>query len=104
VRPDVLLRVLCGQFKVEVVQAIIAQQVQHEGEQRHQLPAHLLLRAVDMASSCVMPRTRIRPWTTPDFSNRYTVPNSNSRNGSSPYERPRDRKIRLWNGQFIGLR
>ena len=31
----------------------------------------------------VSPRTRVSPCTTPDFSYRYTVPNSNSRSGSS---------------------
>ena len=34
-------------------------------------------------SSWVKPRARVRPCTTPDFSYRYTVPNSNSRSGSS---------------------
>ena len=35
------------------------------------------------ASSIVSPRTRVSPCTTPDFSYRYTVPNSNRRSGSS---------------------
>ncbi len=50
-----------------------------------------------------MARTRVSPCTTPDFSNRYTDPNSNNRSGSSRYERPRERKIRLCIGQFIAL-
>jgi hypothetical protein len=56
------------------------------------------------ASSMVRPRTRVRPWTTPDFSYRYTAPNSKYRSGSSRYDRPRARYTRMWKGQFIGFR
>ena len=42
------------------------------------------------ASSWVMPRTRVRPWSTPERSKRYTVPSSNSRSGSSRYDRACD--------------
>jgi hypothetical protein len=46
----------------------------------------------------------VSPCTTPDFSYRYTVPNSKNRRGSSRYDRPRDRKIRFCMGQFMAFR
>ena len=45
---DELLRVAGGQLQVEVVQPVVAQQVEHEAEQRVQLAGHLLLGAVDV--------------------------------------------------------
>ena len=66
---DVLVRVLGRQLEVEVVEAVVAEQVEDEGQQRAQLVAHLPSIVVKMcASSWVMPRTRVRPWMTPDFS------------------------------------
>ena len=56
------------------------------------------------ASSIVSPRTRVSPCSTPDFSYRYTVPNSKSRIGSSRYDRCRDLYTKMWNGQFIGFK
>ena len=56
------------------------------------------------ASSWVKPRARVRPCTTPDFSYRYTVPNSNNRKAARGTDRPRALKIRLCMGQFIGFR
>ena len=53
-------------------------------------------------SSWVKPRVRISPCSTPDFSNRYTVPSSKIFSGSSRYERMWLLKMRMWNGQFIG--
>ena len=55
------------------------------------------------ASSWVKPRTRASPWSTPDFSRRYTVPSSAIRMGRSRYEFFRRLKIRMWKGQFIGF-
>ncbi|CAM5594121.1 hypothetical protein STENM223S_02733 [Streptomyces tendae] len=48
VRADELLRVLGGQLEVEVVQAVVAQQVQDEGERLVELLRHLLAGAVDV--------------------------------------------------------
>ena len=55
------------------------------------------------ASSCVKPRARMRPCTTPESSWRYTVPNSEIRMGRSRYERTSLLKISTWPGQFMGL-
>ena len=54
-------------------------------------------------SSWVNPRVRSRPWSTPDRSKRYTVPNSKYLIGRSRYERVWLLKIRMWKGQFIGF-
>ena len=45
---DVLVRVLGGQLEVEVGQAKVLEQVQHEGEQAGELVLHLLAGAVDV--------------------------------------------------------
>ncbi|MDF2806871.1 MAG: uncharacterized protein K0S43_1817 [Cellulosimicrobium sp.] len=45
---DRLLRVARRQLQVEVVEPVVAQQVEHEREQRAQLVAHLLARRVDV--------------------------------------------------------
>ena len=39
---DELVRILGGQLQVEVGQAVIAQQIEHEPQQRPQLVAHLV--------------------------------------------------------------
>ena len=48
VRADVLLRVLGGQLQIEIVEAVITEQFQHETQQGGQFVAHLLARAVDV--------------------------------------------------------
>ncbi len=45
---DVLLRILGGQFQVEVVEAVVTEQFEDEVEQRGQLVAHLLTGGVDV--------------------------------------------------------
>ena len=57
------------QLEVEVVEAVVAQQVEHEVEQRPRARSTICSFVQKMcASSWVMPRTRVRPCTTPDFS------------------------------------
>ena len=66
--PDGLARRLGRQLEVEVVQPVVAQEVEHEVQGADQL-APICSRVQKMwASSWVMPRTRVRPWSTPDFS------------------------------------
>ena len=55
------------------------------------------------ASSCVKPRTRIRPCSAPDGSLRWQQPNSAIRRGRSRYDFKPWLKICTWPGQFIGL-
>lgn len=47
-RADELLRVLGGEFEVEVGEAVVAQQVQDEGQRRVELVRHLVAGAVDV--------------------------------------------------------
>ena len=96
---------LRGELEIEVFESVLTEHVEHEDEQRPQLVAHLLLRAEDVRVVLGhAPHTR-----EPVHHARLLVavdadPNSNKRNGSSRYDRILLLKIRMWNGQFIGLR
>ena len=75
------------QLEVEVGEAEIAQQAEREVEQGDELVHHLLACAEDMRVVHRESANARSPWITPDFSYRYTLPNSNRRNGNSRYER-----------------
>jgi hypothetical protein len=104
VAADRLLRVAGGELEVEVVEPVVAQEVEDELQQRADLALHLLFGAVDVRVVLGEAAGAGEAVDHPGLLVAVDVPNSNSRSGSSRYDRPRDRKIRLCIGQFIGLR
>ena len=102
--PTNFFGVLGRQFEVEVVEAVVAEQVEDELQQRRQLAAHLVAGAEDVR---VVHRQAAHPGQpVHDAGLLVAVDRAEleGRNGSSRYDRPRARKIRQCIGQFIGLR
>ena len=104
VATDELVRVFGGQFEVEVVEAVVLEQVQNELQGGGQLVAHLLTGAVDV--SVVLGHAAHAGQAVDDAGLLVAVDRAEFEEPQrhSRYERPRARKIRLCIGQFIGLR